>query len=106
MVKKTKAPKIKSGPVRDLKSIPLKTFIDDYPLTFVIYQDIGDEEFLREIFRRLQLGIRLNTGELLKTYTGTIRDFVYKEMGKAAPFLRNTNLSEKRFSRQFTLAQI
>ena len=27
-------------------------------------------------------------------------------MGKNAPFLRRTNLSEKRFSRQFTLAQI
>ncbi len=27
-------------------------------------------------------------------------------MGKDAPFLRNTSLSEKRFSRQFTLAQI
>jgi hypothetical protein len=37
---------------------------------------------------------------------GTIRDFVYKEMGKETPFLRRTKLSEKRFSRQFTLAQI
>jgi len=85
---------------------PLAKKIEDYELTFVIYEDHGDEEFLREIFRRLQLGIRLNTGELLKTYTGTIRDFVYKEMGSDAPFLRLTNLSEKRFSRQFTLAQI
>jgi hypothetical protein len=89
---------------KDLPTIAKK--IEDYELTFVIYEDHGDEEFLREIFRRLQLGIRLNTGELLKTYTGTIRDFVYKEMGSDAPFLRRTNLSEKRFSRQFTLAQI
>jgi len=89
------------------KELPqLATKIEDYELTFVIYQDLGDEEFLREIFRRLQLGIRLNAGELLKTYTGAIRDFVYKEMGKDAPFLRYTNLSEKRFSRQLTLAQI
>jgi hypothetical protein len=80
--------------------------IDEFELTFVIYEDLGDEEFLREIFRRLQLGVRLNSGELLKTHTGTIRDFIYKEMGNAAPFLRRTNLSEKRFSRQFTLAQI
>ena len=28
--------------------------IDDYDLTFVIYPEIDDEEFLREIFRRLQ----------------------------------------------------
>ena len=85
---------------------PLAKKIEDFELTFVIYENINDEEFLRDIFRRLQLGVRLNTGELLKTYTGTIRDFVYKEMGSDAPFLRRTRLSEKRFSRQFTLAQI
>lgn len=84
----------------------LATKINEFELTFVVYPEIEDEEFLREIFRRLQLGIRLNTGELLKTYTGSLRDFVFKEMGKDAPFLRHTNLSDKRFSRQFTLAQI
>src|SRR5205823_6774560 len=89
------------------KELPsLAERIDDFELTFVIYDDHGDEEFLRDIFRRLQLGVRLNSGELLKTHTGTIRDFIYKEMGKDAPFLRNTTLSEKRFSRQFTVAQI
>jgi hypothetical protein len=80
--------------------------MDEYELTFVIYPEIDNEDFLREIFRRLQLGIRLNSGELLKSHTGTIRDFIYRDMGKDAPFLRNTRLSEKRFSRQFTLAQI
>jgi hypothetical protein len=80
--------------------------IEDFELTFVIYPKIDDEDFLREIFRRLQLGVRLNAGELLKTYSGTIRDFVYKEMGRDAPFLSRTNLSDKRFSRQVTLAQI
>lgn len=90
------------------KEVPtLAKKIEDFHLSFVIYSKIEDnDEFLREIFRRLQLGIRLNSGELLKTYSGTIRDFIYKEMGKDAPFLGKTNLSEKRFSRQFTLAQI
>jgi hypothetical protein len=89
------------------KEVPnLAKKVEDFELTFVIYPEIDDDEFLRDIFRRLQLGVRLNSGELLKTYTGTIRDFIYKEMGKDAPFLRHTNLSEKRFSRQFTLAQI
>jgi hypothetical protein len=89
---------------RELPQLAQK--IEDYELAFVIYPEIDDEDFLREIFRRLQLGVRLNSGELLKSHMGAIRDFVYKEMGKDAPFLRNTNLSEKRFSRQFTLAQI
>ena len=38
--------------------------------------------------------------------TGTIRDFVYKEIGNNGPFFRHSNLSEKRFSRPFTLTQI
>jgi hypothetical protein len=79
--------------------------IEDYELSFCIYESI-DDEHVREIFRRLQLGIRLNSGELLKTRTGTIRDFIYKEIGNNGPFFRRTNLSEKRFSRPFTLAQI
>ena len=45
---------------------PLAKKIEDFELTFVIYENINDEEFLRDIFRRLQLGVRLNTGELLK----------------------------------------
>jgi len=85
---------------------PVARKIDEYELTFVIYPQTDDEPFLREIFRRLQLGVRLNSGELLKSHMGTMRDFVYAEMGKEAPFLRKTKLSEKRFSRQFTLAQI
>lgn len=79
--------------------------IEDYELSFTVYKPI-DDEYVREIFRRLQLGIRLNSGELLKTRTGTIRDFIYKEIGNNGPFIRNTNLSEKRFSRPFTLTQI
>ena len=86
--------------------VNLSKKIDDFELTLVIYTEVDNEEFLREIFRRLQLGVRLNSGELLKTYTGTLRDFIFKEMGNNAPFLRRTNLSEKRFSRPFTLAQI
>ncbi len=80
--------------------------IDAFALTLVIYAVIDDDDFIRLIFRRLQLGVRLNSGELLNSLTGAIRDFVFKEMGKDAPFLRHTNLSEKRYSRQFTLAQI
>lgn len=79
--------------------------IEDYELSFCVYAPL-DDEYVREIFRRLQLGIRLNSGELLKTRTGTIRDFIYKEIGNNGPFLRYSNLSVKRFSRPFTLAQI
>lgn len=81
--------------------------LDEYTLDFVVYDEAKlTDTFIREIFRRLQLGIRLNSGEILNSQLGTMRDFVFKEMGKDAPFLRHTKLSDKRFSRQFTLAQI
>ncbi|MCX6794777.1 MAG: DUF262 domain-containing protein [Candidatus Falkowbacteria bacterium] len=88
---------------KELPSLAKK--IEDFELTFVIYPELEDE-FIRQIFSRLQLGIRLNSGELLKMDMGSMRNFIYTEMGKDAPFFRNTKLSEKRFSRQFTLAQI
>lgn len=81
--------------------------IEKYELSFTIYKAFHDDgEFVRQIFRRLQLGVRLNSGELLKTRTGTIKDFIYKEIGNDGPFFRNSNLSLKRFSRPFTMAQI
>jgi len=89
------------------KELPqLAEKIENFELSFVIYPGNLDEEVIRDIFRRLQLGMRLNSGELLKTHSGTLRDFIYKEMGKNAPFLCLTHLSEKRFSREFALAQI
>jgi hypothetical protein len=81
--------------------------IEDYQLNFIVYDQANlTDEFVRLIFRRLQLGIRLNSGEVLNSHTGAMRDFVFKEIGKDGPFFRNTNLSDKRYSRQFTLAQI
>ncbi len=81
--------------------------IEKFPLDFVVYNQASlSDDFIREIFRRLQLGIRLNSGESLNAQTGAVREFIYKENGGDGPFFRNTNLSDKRFSRQFTLAQI
>jgi len=86
---------------------PLARKIEEYELSFVIYSDFDDEAFIGEIFRRLQLGTRLNSGESLKAYTdSSIRDFVYKEMGKSTPFLKRTGLLERRFAKEVTLAQI
>ena len=89
---------------KDLPAIAEK--IDTFELTFVIYPATEDEVFIREIFRRLQLGIRLNSGERLKSDTGAMRDFIFQEIGKNGPFFRNSKISEKRFSREFALAQM
>lgn len=79
--------------------------IADYELSFTVYGKLEDE-FVRDIFRRLQLGIRLNSGELLKSRTGTIRNFIFKDIGNDGPFFIKSGLSKKRSSRPFTLAQI
>ncbi len=85
----------------------IATGIENYRLDFIVYDEASlNDEFIRQIFRRLQLGVRLNSGELLNSLVGTIRDFIFKEVGKDGPFLKRTSLSEKRYSRQFTLAQI
>lgn len=81
--------------------------IEGFELSFVIYSGDIDDIFIGEIFRRLQLGVRLNSGESLKAYvSNAIRDFVYKEMGKDTPFLKRTSLPEKRFAKEVTLAQV
>ena len=63
----------------------IATKMEAFELTVVIYRQV-DDELIREIFRRLQLGIRLNSGEMLKSHLGAMRDFVFKEMGQQRPF--------------------
>lgn len=83
----------------------IANFIDDYKLDLSILKK-GYEKDIHEIFRRLQLGIPLNAGEMLKSRTGNVRDFIFKEIRKKKLFFGNTKLSEKRFSRELTLSQI
>jgi len=82
-------------------------FIDDYELHLtVLKKESVDDELVKEIFRRLQLGIQLNSGELLNSCSGQVRNFIYNELGKSAPFIANTSISgEMRFSKEYTLAQ-
>jgi hypothetical protein len=79
---------------------------DEYKLTFVVYKSLDDDKFLSKIFQRLQFGVRLNSGEILKSHIGNMRDFIYDEMKDQCPFLIKTNLSDRRFSREFTLSQL
>src|SRR5437764_13981884 len=46
---------------------PLARKVDEHELTFVIYPQTDDDGFLREVFRRLQLGMRLNSGVRLNS---------------------------------------
>lgn len=84
--------------------------MEDYPLDFVIYDkeflQKHDRDFINLIFRRLQLGKPLNSGEILHAHPGPVRELIFNQLAKKSKFMKNTSLSEKRFSAEFTLAQI
>lgn len=66
----------------------------------------ADENELRLLFLRLQLGLLLNTGEKLHALTGIVKDFVFKKMCKHH-FIRETvNIPRRRFSKETLCAQI
>lgn len=54
---------------------PIQEKFDDYQLDFTVLEDCSDEE-VREMFLRLQNGMRLNTAEELKAVSGDMNAFV------------------------------
>ena len=65
----------------------------------------ADEDYLRELFVRLQLGLLLNAGEKLHAATGKMKNLVF---GKLAvhPFIRHLGISERRYAKETLCAQI
>lgn len=88
----------------DLKRSEKKKF-DNYEFTVSIITD-PTQEYINELFKRLNLGTPLNGAERLHATTGDMRDFVFRKIGKEGPFISNVNLSQRRFSRELTIAQI
>ena len=89
----------------DLSPIEQKKF-DEYDFTVSMIID-PDEDYISELFTRLNLGDPLNSAERLNSMTGSdIRNFVFKTIGANGPFIGKTSLSTKRFSRELAVAQI
>ncbi|MBI2583506.1 MAG: DUF262 domain-containing protein [Candidatus Aenigmarchaeota archaeon] len=78
--------------------------IENYELSIVIIED-ADEDDLRKLFIRLQLGAPLNAGEKLNATTGEMRDLIFKRL-KEHPFIQKVNIPSRRFSKEQVLAQI
>ncbi len=78
--------------------------IRNYELQITIFDDAPDE-YLRELFVRLQLGLLLVTGEKLHAASGAMKDFVF---GKLAThrFVRSLNVPARRYARQTLGAQV
>jgi len=82
-----------------------RTQITNYTLQ-VTEMTEADEEDLRLLFLRLQLGLLLNTGEKLHALTGIVKDFVFKKMCKHHFIDETVNIPRRRFSKETLCAQI
>lgn len=87
----------------DKLSADKKIIFEDYKLTIAEVTDI-DEERVRLLFRRLQLGVPLNAGESLNAILSNMGEFV-KIMMKC-PFIKRINIPERRYAKEQVCAQI
>ena len=78
--------------------------IRKYRLQVVVFRDANDE-YLRETFLRLQLGLLLITGERLNATTGAMKELVFTRLAKH-PFVRALGIPARRFSKEALAAQI
>jgi len=78
--------------------------ITQYELQVVVFQD-AEDEYLRQLFLRLQLGLLLITGEKLNASSGVMKDFVFKELARH-PFINSVGIPERRYAKQTVAAQI
>lgn len=78
--------------------------IKNFELQITVF-DEADEDYLRELFLRLQLGLLLNTGEKLHATTGKMKDLVFKNLAPHA-FVQTLRIPSKRYAKETLCAQI
>lgn len=78
--------------------------IRDYELQITMFDD-ADDEYLRTLFIRLQLGLFLVTGEKLHASKGEMQKFVFDELSKAK-FLTELGVQKRRYAKETLGAQI
>jgi len=76
----------------------------EYKLQFVVIKN-ADDEYLRQLFLRLQLGLLLVAGEKLNAETGQMRNFIFNKMVKRS-FIKNITIPNRRYAKQALCAQI
>ena len=65
----------------------------------------AEDEYLREHFVRLQLGLPLITGERLNAATGEMKEFVFKTLAKHV-FIAKLGMPKRRYAKETLCAQI
>lgn len=65
----------------------------------------ADDDYLRELFLRLQLGLLLITGEKLNAATGSMKEFVFRKLASDT-FVVGLGIANRRFAKETLCAQI
>ena len=78
--------------------------IRTYDLQVTVFDDAADE-YLRELFVRLQLGLLLVTGEKLHAGTGAMKEFVFEKLARHS-FIGALKMSTRRYAKETLCAQM
>ncbi|HEU5002534.1 MAG TPA: DUF262 domain-containing protein [Actinomycetota bacterium] len=91
---------------RSYASVPIDVSdaIDDYQLSFSVIRD-ADDEAIREMFLRLQMGVRLNAAEELNAVAGGMHDFV-QALAEKAFFSERVAFSSNRGAHRHVASQL
>jgi uncharacterized protein DUF262 len=81
-----------------------KDRIKEYPLQITVF-DQAEDDYLRDLFVRLQWGLLLNTGEKLHAATGKMKQFIFGNFVNHS-FIKNLGIPQRRYARQTLCAQI
>jgi hypothetical protein len=78
--------------------------IRDYTFQITVLED-ADDDYLRMLFVRLQLGLLLLTGEKLNAATGKMKKLVFRKLAEHT-FIRSIGIPARRFAKPTLCAQI
>ena len=81
-----------------------KRKILDYKFQATVLEE-AEEDYLRELFIRLQIALLLNTGEKLHAAKGKMKRLVFEQLARHS-FIKQIGISKKRFAKQTLCAQI
>jgi hypothetical protein len=98
-------PITRDGKSRKFSELPeaQQDTIRNYELQITIFDDAPDD-YLRELFVRLQLGLLLVTGEKLHAASGAMKEFVFNKFATHR-FVRALNVPRRRYAKETLGAQ-
>ena len=81
-----------------------KQKIRNYKFQATVFEE-ADDDYLRELFVRLQIALLLNTGEKLHAAKGKMKQLVFEKLANH-PFIEQIGTTKRRFTKQTLCAQI